>query len=99
MILDWHREALAEFREAANYYDEQVDHLGDRFVGQIEAGTARVLINPLMPRCFYRECRKVKADKFPYLVIYRVKNDVVQVLAIMHTSRHPDYWKSRLKNG
>jgi toxin ParE1/3/4 len=99
MILDWHREALAEFGEAAHYYDEQVDDLGDRFAGQIEASAARIRINPLMPRCFYRECRKVKADKFPYLVIYRVKNDVVQILAVMHTSRHPDYWKSRLKNG
>ena len=49
-----------------------------------------------MQRCFYRECRRVKADKFPYWVIYRVKDDIVQILAIMHTSRHPGYWKLRL---
>lgn len=98
MILDWHREALAEFREAAHYYDDQVDHLGDRFAGQIEASAARILINPLMPRCFFRECRKVKADKFPYMVIYRVKGEWLQIIAVMHTSRHPGYWKSRLKS-
>jgi toxin ParE1/3/4 len=99
MILDWHRDALAEFRDAAHYYDGQVDQLGDRFAGQIEASTARISNNPLMPRCFYRECRRVKADRFPYVVIYRVKDEMVQILAVMHTSRHPDYWKSRLKNG
>lgn len=99
MILEWHRDAREEFDDAVDYYDEQVDNLGNRFIGQIEASAARILINPLMSRCFYRECRKVKADQFPYLVIYRVKNDEVQILAIMHTSRHPDYWKSRLKSG
>ncbi len=96
MILDWDREARAEFDDATDYYEEQADGLGDRFIGQIEATTARILINPLMPRCFYGECRKVKADKFPYVVIYRVKGELLQIIAVMHTSRHPDSWKSRL---
>lgn len=98
MILDWDREARAEFDDATDYYEEQADGLGDRFIGQIEAVTARILINPLMPRCFYRECRKVKADKFPYVLIYRVKDERIQIIAVMHTSRRPDYWKSRLRS-
>lgn len=33
-----------------------------------------------MPRCFDGECRKVKTDKFPYLIIYRVKDEQLQIL-------------------
>jgi toxin ParE1/3/4 len=73
MILDWHPEAEAEFLDAAKYYDQQDEGLGNRFAVLIETTAGRLLGNPEMRRCFYRECRKMKADKFPYLVIYRVK--------------------------
>jgi toxin ParE1/3/4 len=97
MTSDWNRHARAEFDEAADYYERQSVGLGDRFIGQIEATVARALLNPLMPRCSYRECRKLKADKFPYVVIYRIKESRLEILSVMHTSRHPDYWKSRIK--
>ena len=42
-----------------------------------------------MPRCFEADCRKVKADKFPYLVIYQVKEDQLQILDVAHMSRRP----------
>ncbi len=27
------------------------------------------------------------------------EDECVQIASVMHTSRHPDYWKSRLKDG
>lgn len=98
MTLHWHEEAQAEFGEAAIYYEDQVEGLGERFVTRIEAAAARILTNPLLPPCFDRKCRKIRTEKFPYLVIYRVKEDHVQILAIAHTSRRPGYWKERAKN-
>lgn len=71
-----------------------VEGLGERFVTRIEAAAARVLTNPLMPRCFDGECRKVKTDKFPDLIIYREKNEPLQILAIAHPSRRPRYWRA-----
>jgi len=98
MVLDWHEDAQAEFGEAVVYYEKQDEGLGERFISYIEATAARVLTNPLMPRCFDGECRKVKSDKFPYHLIYRVKRDRLQILAVMHTSRRPRYWKERLQD-
>lgn len=43
-----------------------------------------------MPRCFDGECRKVKADKFPHMVIYLVDGERIQIISVMPTSRHPD---------
>lgn len=98
MTFIWNAEAEEEFSDAADYYDRQDDGLGDRFIAHIQIVLARIHSNPLMVRCFDDECRKVKADKFPYLVIYLVVGEQIQIISVMHTSRRPDYWKSRLKS-
>jgi len=43
-----------------------------------------------------REIRRCRVKRFPYAVIYFVHDDVIYVLAVMHLSRHPDYWRERL---
>jgi toxin ParE1/3/4 len=96
MILDWHPGAEAEFLDAAKYYGQQDGGLGNRFALLVEATAERLLLNPQMRRCFYRECRRVKAEKFPYLIIYRLKGELLQIVAVMHTSRRPGYWKDRI---
>lgn len=95
MTLDWHQVARAEFDAATDYYEEQADGLGDRFISLIEAATARITTYPLMAACFYRDCRRVRTEIFPYLIIYRMKGELIQIIAVMHTSRRPGYWKSR----
>ncbi|NQX00489.1 type II toxin-antitoxin system RelE/ParE family toxin [bacterium] len=99
MIAIWNREAEDEFFDAAGYYERQDEGLGERFVIHIRATVTRVCENPFMAHCFDDDCRKVKTDKFPYVVIYYVEGELIQITSIMHTSRHPDSWKSRLQNG
>ena len=36
-----------------------------------------------------------EALKFPYGVLYAVEQDYILILAIMHCSREPNYWKNR----
>ncbi len=81
MIFDWHQEARVEFDDATDYYEGQFEGLGDRFITHIEAATARIAANPSMSRCFYRECRRVKAEKFLDLIIYRAKGESLQIIA------------------
>jgi hypothetical protein len=40
--------------------------------------------------------RKFVLRRFPFAVVYREKEAVVQVLAIAHGHRRPWYWKDRL---
>jgi plasmid stabilization system protein ParE len=37
-----------------------------------------------------------KADRFPYLVIYRIENDHVLIIAVAHERREFGYWQNRL---
>ena len=42
-----------------------------------------------------RRCRLVV---FPYGLIYRVRADSVEIIAVAHDSRRPGYWRDRLRN-
>jgi plasmid stabilization system protein ParE len=46
---------------------------------------------------FEGEIRRFLLRKFPYLVIYEIHPDLVEVLAVAHASRMPDYWVDRRK--
>ena len=39
--------------------------------------------------------RRVPLRRFPYVVVYRERTEVSQVIAFAHTSRKPGYWRSR----
>ena len=98
MAISWHSDAAEEFAEAAAYYEEQDIGLGERFIVHTESAVAKLLSAPLLPRCFDGEFRKVRLDKFPFAVIYRVGQEAIQVIALMHLSRRPGYWKKRIKS-
>lgn len=98
MILTWHEDAEEEYASAAVYYERQVEDLGERFIEQVEATLARVLSAPLRPRCFENACRKLHVNRFPYALIYRVKADELQILALTHAKRRPGYWRERAGN-
>ena len=47
------------------------------------------------------DVRRVLLERFPFKVVYVVRGRAVLVVAVAHTSRHPDYWKnaSRVEPG
>ncbi len=34
-------------------------------------------------------------NRFPFGVLYRIKEDHIRIIAIMHLRRKPDYWQDR----
>jgi toxin ParE1/3/4 len=90
------RRARREAFEAAQWYEEQDLGLGDRFLKELQVAQHRVSLNPDMYRCFRGDMRKCRFDIFPYLLVYKISGDAVKIIAVMHTSRRPDYWQDRL---
>jgi hypothetical protein len=35
--------------------------------------------------------------RFPYSIIYRVAGEVLEVIAVMHHRRDPEFWRNRLR--
>jgi plasmid stabilization system protein ParE len=89
--------AEAELREAVEYYNLQSEGLGYEFAAEVRRAMSRIVRfpgawAPLSPRT--RRCR---TNRFPYGVIYQIREDTILVVAVMHLRRRPDTWRARLK--
>ncbi|MBI4586717.1 MAG: type II toxin-antitoxin system RelE/ParE family toxin [Planctomycetes bacterium] len=93
----FHSEARAEFQEAAFYYESQQEGLGRRFVDAVWEAAQKVIDRPLLYREIEPGIRQCRVPRFPFGVIYRLKEETIEILAVMHLRRKPGYWKSRKK--
>ncbi|MCB1209892.1 MAG: type II toxin-antitoxin system RelE/ParE family toxin [Verrucomicrobiales bacterium] len=92
-----HPAAVSEAADAVRFYESRDPELGVRFQAEIFASIERARMQPRLYREFEAGLRKVKTDRFPYFLIFRVCNErQIQILAIAHASRRPGYWKKRL---
>ena len=91
----FHPEALKEVDDVASFYEDRQHGLGNRFLQAFEDAILRIRRNPLLYRKIDEEIRKCRLLRFPYGIIYRVKNGNIEIVAVMHLKRQPGYWKSR----
>jgi plasmid stabilization system protein ParE len=91
----FHRDALAEYQEAAFYYAEIDPQLASRFVEAVEHSIELILEQPQRWRDVDDGIRRCLTRVFPYAILYSLENDYVLIVAVMHCSREPGYWKPR----
>ena len=94
----FHPEAEAELMSAAAWYEAQEDGLGRRFLVSTQDALNRVQLKPSLYPTVDGGVRRCLIKVFPYGVVFRVLPDVIQVIAIMHLSRDPNYWRDREPN-
>lgn len=95
MPLRFHPEADAEMMEAAVIYETQQQDLGKRFLSAVQNSVNLIQINPALYPVIHIDVRRCVTKIFPFNVLFRVTSSQIIVIAIMHQSRNPDYWKSR----
>lgn len=97
MRLVFHPDARIEYRQAAIYYEQQQAGLGLRFVNDIEATLEQIVTDPTRWRILDEDIRRCLASIFPYGVLYTIEGDYILIVAVMHLSRRPSYWKKRME--
>ena len=95
MKLRWHAEARTEVDIAAAFYAEKQTGLAQRFLDDLENALRRVQRHPLAYRQVEGDIRRCRVPHFPYGVIYRVRADHIEIVAVMHLRKSPGYWKQR----
>lgn len=89
--------AQQEVEEASDYYEQQRDGLGHRFILEFEKTLLAIQAFPGLGTKIEENCRRRRFKKFPYGIVFRVHEGAIYVLAVMHLRRMPGYWKDRLK--
>ena len=92
-------EARLEFLAEVAYYKNIQPDLGTRFSKAVEAATARMLAFPLSGSPAVASTRRVLLHGFPFALFYLSEGNDLVVIAVAHTSRKPNYWGCRVKNG
>ena len=99
MRYEFHPEALDEYEGAARYYADCQDGLELRFIECVESTFRQVSEAPTRWRIFEQDVRRCLVHVFPYAVLYSIESDYVLIIAVMHCSREPGYWRHRLAQG
>lgn len=95
---EFHPEAEQELLAATRWYDQVRPELGDRFESEVERAIRRILKHPRLFRSLTRRTRRGLLRTFPYGIIFAPLAERVVIIAVMHLSREPGYWKRRLKD-
>ena len=95
MILEFHPAAQEEFAVAADYYEAAVPGLGNRFLVAVRRTTDMALQHPDAGSRRGTSARQLVVVGFPYDVVYRVRDELLSILAVAHHHRRPGYWRAR----
>ena len=93
--LIFHPDVNNEIKASYEWYQNQVEGLGDDFLAELESAYEAIEELPNTWPNFSTNCRRYLLSRFPFSVIYRPSNSSIYVVSVMHNSKKPGYWKSR----
>jgi toxin ParE1/3/4 len=92
----FHDEASAEYDAAFDWYLERSPDAALRFDSEVQRAMDNIAGAPRRWARASFGTRRFLLRGFPFVLIYRERNlDIVEILAIAHTGRRPNYWKTR----
>jgi toxin ParE1/3/4 len=96
----FHPDALLEYADATAYYLREGSAIvAERFVDTVEKAVRSIVATPDLRRVVEGPgIRRYVFPRFPYVLYYRwnEEQNFVTILAVMHSSREPGYWKHRI---
>lgn len=96
-MIELHREAERELQEAVDWYSRQRHSLGTEFAAEFSSAISVIVEDPRRWPEDEAGLRRYLLRRFPYVIWYEYDSakSLVNVFAVAHCARHPDYWKPR----
>jgi plasmid stabilization system protein ParE len=87
------KDALADIKEAKEWYNQQQKGLGKRLVADVKTVVNDIKLNPFYASIKYQNIRTASCKTFPYAVHYELNESLklIYIVAIFHFSRKP-FW-------
>jgi plasmid stabilization system protein ParE len=88
-------EARIDIKDATRWYEREQPGLGRQLVAELDRLFERILQNPGQFPKVDQEIHRALLHQFPYELYFRLTQESVRVLAVVHQRRHPDIWRLR----
>jgi len=93
----FHPAAVDEAEAARDWYAAQDPTAAAAFIIELDAAFEAVFEHPSRWAEYLEGTQRYLLQRFPFSVIYRQANGIVEILAVAHASREPGYWRSRAR--
>lgn len=93
MKIEFLRPAALELIDAVEYYNDQLQGLGDQFFEEFETGIDLVRKFPKAWQLIGTNTRRFIMKRFPYMILFIYEKDSIIITAVAHQHRHPDSYK------
>ena len=93
--------AAQEFYESIAFYNLQRQGLGREFAKEVEGTIERIKQNPEAWTTISasKRARRCLTNRFPFGIIYQIRQDTLLIVAVWHHRRRPQTWEERLSRG
>jgi toxin ParE1/3/4 len=91
----FHPDIQAELQIAYDWYDGKLSGLGEELLNELDIAFISVVAKPTIWPVFAKGYRRYLLKRFPFGIIYKIDKKNIYVVAVMHLSREPGYWKRR----
>ncbi len=88
--------AEIELDEAIQYYNDKALGLGDDFLAEVLKALNRIARFPESWHPCSKRTRRCQTRRFPYGIIYQIRQDEILVIAVADLHRKPGYWDNRV---
>jgi plasmid stabilization system protein ParE len=84
--------AARELQSAVRYYELELAGLGQQFKQEVRRAVRRITEYPEAWSIERDSIRRCLLHRFPYKLLYAIRDQQIIVLAVAHQHRKPDYW-------
>jgi plasmid stabilization system protein ParE len=93
--VEFHPLAADDAKAAERWYRERNEIASTRFQRELDRAVDTISERPNTGSPYLGDTRRVLLRRFPFFVVYRVRGDDVQIIAVAHARRRPGYWRAR----
>ena len=87
--------AQIELDETIQYYNYESRGLGDDFLKEFLTALDLIGEFPKAWQPCTKRTRRYLTRRFPYGIIYQIREQEILIIAVANLHREPDYWKDR----
>jgi toxin ParE1/3/4 len=90
-----HADAEAEILHALEWYAQRSRVAARAFVQELSGMMALAARSPESWPESFGNTRQIVFPRFPFNLVFRIKGETIEIVAVAHQRRRPSYWSDR----